>query len=193
MLQYFAVKRVLPQFNDIRSTAPPLLLLERNRGGEAPIKQAIMKKLIISLPPRWHSAVLRHLHSNTNPLPRFDGLRPRRESFRLRLQPRRSLPGRRGLHRSRLPPHADRHRPRAQHRPAYGPPPRERGRSHLALRPTLPICPPSPSPQGTASSFDGGKASQTYSLPVGASWEIDIFGRLTNAAPACTSCRGAEP
>ncbi|CCZ37161.1 multidrug efflux pump channel protein [Bacteroides fragilis CAG:558] len=37
------------------------------------------------------------------------------------------------------------------------------------------------SPQGTASSFDGGKASQTYSLPVSASWEIDIFGRLTNA------------
>lgn len=37
------------------------------------------------------------------------------------------------------------------------------------------------SPQGTASSFDGGKAAQTYSLPVAASWEIDIFGRLTNA------------
>lgn len=36
------------------------------------------------------------------------------------------------------------------------------------------------SPQGTASSFDGGKATQTYS-PVSASWEIDIFGRLTNA------------
>lgn len=37
------------------------------------------------------------------------------------------------------------------------------------------------SPQGTASSFDKGKATQTYSLPVTASWEIDIFGRLTNA------------
>lgn len=37
------------------------------------------------------------------------------------------------------------------------------------------------SPQGTASSFDGGKAAQTYSLPVTASWEIDVFGRLTNA------------
>lgn len=37
------------------------------------------------------------------------------------------------------------------------------------------------SPQGTASSFDGAKAAQTYSLPVTASWEIDIFGRLTNA------------
>lgn len=37
------------------------------------------------------------------------------------------------------------------------------------------------SPQRTASSFDGGKATQTYTLPVTASWEIDIFGRLTNA------------
>lgn len=35
-------------------------------------------------------------------------------------------------------------------------------------------------PQGTVSSFDGGKASQTYSIPVAASWEIDIFGKLTN-------------
>lgn len=37
------------------------------------------------------------------------------------------------------------------------------------------------SPQGTVSSFDKGKASQIYSLPVTAAWEIDIFGRLTNA------------
>lgn len=37
------------------------------------------------------------------------------------------------------------------------------------------------SPQGTVSSFDKGKAAQTYSLPVTASWEVDIFGRLTNA------------
>lgn len=37
------------------------------------------------------------------------------------------------------------------------------------------------SPQGTVSSFDKRKASQTYSLPVTAAWEIDIFGRLTNA------------
>lgn len=36
-------------------------------------------------------------------------------------------------------------------------------------------------PQGTVSSFDKGKAVQTYSLPVTAAWEIDIFGRLTNA------------
>lgn len=36
-------------------------------------------------------------------------------------------------------------------------------------------------PQGTVSSFDKGKAAQIYSLPVTASWEVDIFGRLTNA------------
>lgn len=36
-------------------------------------------------------------------------------------------------------------------------------------------------PQGTVSSFDFGKATQTYSLPVTAAWEIDIFGRLRNA------------
>ena len=37
------------------------------------------------------------------------------------------------------------------------------------------------SPQGTISSFDGGKATKTYTLPVTASWELDIFGRLRNA------------
>lgn len=37
------------------------------------------------------------------------------------------------------------------------------------------------SPQGTASSFDKAKATQTYTLPVTASWEIDIFGRVRNA------------
>lgn len=36
-------------------------------------------------------------------------------------------------------------------------------------------------PEGVVSSFDGGKATQTYTLPVAASWEVDIFGRLTNA------------
>lgn len=36
-------------------------------------------------------------------------------------------------------------------------------------------------PQGTVSSFDGGKATKSYTLPVTASWEIDIFGRLRNA------------
>lgn len=37
------------------------------------------------------------------------------------------------------------------------------------------------SPQGTVGSYDKGKAAQTYSLPLTASWEIDIFGKLTNA------------
>lgn len=37
------------------------------------------------------------------------------------------------------------------------------------------------SPQGTVSSFDARKATQTYSLPVTASWELDIFGRMHNA------------
>lgn len=37
------------------------------------------------------------------------------------------------------------------------------------------------SPEGAVSSIDRGKATQTYSLPVTASWELDIFGKLTNA------------
>lgn len=36
-------------------------------------------------------------------------------------------------------------------------------------------------PQGTVSSFDKSKATQTYSLPLTASWEVDIFGRILNA------------
>ena len=36
-------------------------------------------------------------------------------------------------------------------------------------------------PQGTVSSFGGEKATQTYSLPLQASWQVDIFGRLRNA------------
>ena len=36
-------------------------------------------------------------------------------------------------------------------------------------------------PQGTISSFDNGAASKAYSIPVTASWQIDIFGGLTNA------------
>lgn len=36
-------------------------------------------------------------------------------------------------------------------------------------------------PQGTLSSFDGAKASKAYSVPVTASWEVDIFGRIRNA------------
>lgn len=37
------------------------------------------------------------------------------------------------------------------------------------------------SPQGTVSSFDTRKATQTYSVPVAASWEVDIFGKMRNA------------
>lgn len=36
-------------------------------------------------------------------------------------------------------------------------------------------------PQGVVSSFDHHKATQTYSLPVTASWELDIFGKMRNA------------
>lgn len=36
------------------------------------------------------------------------------------------------------------------------------------------------SPEGTISSYDGSKASKTYSLKTTASWEIEIFGKLTN-------------
>jgi NodT family efflux transporter outer membrane factor (OMF) lipoprotein len=36
------------------------------------------------------------------------------------------------------------------------------------------------SPEGTISSFDGSKPSKTYSLGVSASWEIEVFGKLTN-------------
>ena len=37
------------------------------------------------------------------------------------------------------------------------------------------------SPQGTVSSFDTNKATQGYSLPVTASWELDVFGRMRNS------------
>ena len=36
-------------------------------------------------------------------------------------------------------------------------------------------------PEGAVSSFDRGKATQTYSLPVTGSWELDIFGKVTTA------------
>lgn len=36
-------------------------------------------------------------------------------------------------------------------------------------------------PQGTISSWDGNKATKTYSLPIQASWSIDLFGNLLNA------------
>ena len=48
--------------------------------------------------------------------------------------------------------------------------------SRLAYLPSLAL-----SPQGTISSFDGSKATKTYSIPVQASWQIDAFGTLRNA------------
>lgn len=48
--------------------------------------------------------------------------------------------------------------------------------SRLAYLPALNL-----TPQGTLSSFDGSKAAKSYQLAASASWEIDIFGRLTNA------------
>lgn len=45
----------------------------------------------------------------------------------------------------------------------------------LAYAPALAL-----SPQGTISSFNKGAASKTYSLPVTASWEIDLFGNYLN-------------
>ena len=47
--------------------------------------------------------------------------------------------------------------------------------ARLAYAPTLAL-----SPQGTVSSWDKGKATQIYSLPVTASWQIDLFGQLLN-------------
>ena len=37
------------------------------------------------------------------------------------------------------------------------------------------------SPQGTLSSFDGAAATKAYSLPVSASWNVDLFGNLLSA------------
>ena len=48
--------------------------------------------------------------------------------------------------------------------------------SRLSYLPSLSL-----DPQGTTSSFNKAKALWTYNVPVSASWEIDIFGRLTNA------------
>lgn len=48
--------------------------------------------------------------------------------------------------------------------------------ARLAYAPSIGL-----SPQGTLSSFDHSAASKTYSLPVTASWEIDLFGKLLNA------------
>lgn len=35
-------------------------------------------------------------------------------------------------------------------------------------------------PQGTLSSFDGSAATKTYNLPLQLSWDIDVFGSITN-------------
>ena len=49
------------------------------------------------------------------------------------------------------------------------------------------------SPQGTLSSFDGAAATKSYTLPVSASWNIDLFGNLLSASsqrsvlPRCSS------
>src|SRR5574344_2949424 len=37
---------------------------------------------------------------------------------------------------------------------------------------------------GTVTSWDFQKATQTYSLPIAASWNVDLFGKLTNAKRA---------
>lgn len=49
--------------------------------------------------------------------------------------------------------------------------------ARLAFLPSLTL-----SPQGSLSSTDGGKAVKSYEIPVQASWEIDLFGNLLNAA-----------
>ena len=46
----------------------------------------------------------------------------------------------------------------------------------LAFLPSVAI-----SPQGTLSSFDGAAATKSYSLPVTASWNVDLFGNLLSA------------
>ena len=43
----------------------------------------------------------------------------------------------------------------------------------LAFLPSVAI-----SPQGTLSSFDGAAATKSYSLPISASWNVDLFGNL---------------
>lgn len=48
--------------------------------------------------------------------------------------------------------------------------------SRLAYLPSISLA-----PQGNLSSFDGATPSKTYSLAVSASWELDLFGKLTNA------------
>ena len=49
----------------------------------------------------------------------------------------------------------------------------------LAFLPSLAF-----SPQGVISSWDGNKATKTYSLPIAASWNIDLFGNLLSSKRA---------
>lgn len=48
--------------------------------------------------------------------------------------------------------------------------------SRLAYLPSVSLA-----PQGGLSSYDGAKTAKTYTLAASAEWEIDLFGRLTNA------------
>lgn len=48
--------------------------------------------------------------------------------------------------------------------------------SKLAYLPSFSL-----TPQGTIKSVEGGSATKTYNLAASADWEIDIFGRITNA------------
>lgn len=50
------------------------------------------------------------------------------------------------------------------------------GASKLAYLPSLSL-----TPQGSLSSVDAKKPTQTYNLSAAAEWELDIFGKLTNA------------
>ena len=48
--------------------------------------------------------------------------------------------------------------------------------ARLAYAPMLAL-----SPQGTISSFDKNAATKAYSLPVTASWQVDLFGQILNS------------
>lgn len=48
--------------------------------------------------------------------------------------------------------------------------------SRLAYLPSLTLA-----PQGQLGSYDGAKPDKTYSIAASAEWEVDLFGRLTNA------------
>lgn len=48
--------------------------------------------------------------------------------------------------------------------------------SKLAYLPSVSL-----TPQGTIKSIEGNSPTKTYNLAASADWELDIFGRLTNA------------